>query len=44
MLVDLSLVDTLPGEYLCGQSIIAVKAHPQVRCSALQESYTTLNL
>lgn len=26
---DLSLVDTLPGEYLCGQSVIAVKAHPQ---------------
>jgi hypothetical protein len=29
-LADLSLVDTLPGEYLCGQSVIAVKAHPQV--------------
>jgi hypothetical protein len=30
-LADLSLVDTLPGETLCGQSVIAVKAHPQVR-------------
>ncbi|WIA38282.1 hypothetical protein OEZ86_001622 [Tetradesmus obliquus] len=26
---DLSLVDTLPGEYVCGPSVIAVKAHPQ---------------
>lgn len=26
---DLSLVDILPGEYVCDSSVLAVKAHPQ---------------
>lgn len=31
LLADLSLVDILPGEFHCDASVLAVKAHPQVR-------------